>query len=94
MKTWLTAIAAYAAVSILFFAGNASAEPFPDTGQTKCYNNTVEIPCPHPGEDFYGQDAQYQGPVRSYAKLGYGGAVLSNSTGPAKGDSMPRKVIK
>ncbi len=29
------------------------------TGQTKCYNDTVEIPCPAKGADFYGQDAQY-----------------------------------
>lgn len=28
------------------------------TGQTKCYNNTEEIPCPAAGADFYGQDAQ------------------------------------
>jgi hypothetical protein len=34
------------------------------TGQTKCYDNTVEITCPVPEEDFYGQDAQY-------AALGY-----------------------
>ncbi len=41
----------------------------PDTGQTKCYNNTGEITCPNPGEAFYGQDAQYDGPARSYTKL-------------------------
>lgn len=29
------------------------------TNQDKCYNETEEIPCPEPGEDFYGQDAQY-----------------------------------
>jgi hypothetical protein len=29
------------------------------TGQTKCYNETEEIPCPNVGQDFYGQDAQY-----------------------------------
>ena len=34
------------------------------TGQTKCYDNEKEIPCPTKGEEFYGQDAQY-------AKLGY-----------------------
>jgi hypothetical protein len=31
----------------------------PNTGQTTCYNNTTVIPCPSPGEPFYGQDAQY-----------------------------------
>ena len=34
------------------------------TGQTKCYDNEKEIPCPQAGKEFYGQDAQY-------AKLGY-----------------------
>ena len=37
-----------------------------DTGQDKCYNNSREIPCPKPGEPFYGQDAQYQGNQPSY----------------------------
>ena len=31
----------------------------PDTGQTSCYNNTVEITCPASGESFYGQDGHY-----------------------------------
>lgn len=54
--------------------------PWPDTGQTKCYDNDGEIPCPQPGEPFYGQDAQYQGPTRSYTKLGYGGVGLSDDS--------------
>ena len=29
------------------------------TGQTKCYDNEKEIPCPREGEPFYGQDANY-----------------------------------
>ncbi len=33
----------------------AFAGPVPDTGQTKCYDNTVEIPCPQPGEPFMGR---------------------------------------
>ena len=41
----------------------------PDTGQTKCYSNTEEIPCPQPGEPFYGQDAQYAIRPPSYTKL-------------------------
>ncbi len=31
----------------------------PDTGQTKCYDEETEIACPEPGEDYFGQDAQY-----------------------------------
>ena len=34
------------------------------TGQTKCYDNEKEIPCPAENEEFFGQDAQY-------ARLGY-----------------------
>lgn len=35
--------------------------PVVDTGQNSCYDNYKEIPCPEPGEPFYGQDAQYKG---------------------------------
>ena len=65
-----------------FISASAQAyqSPFPDTGQTKCYNNTQEITCPSPGKPFYGQDAQYRGRFpRSYTKLGYGGMVLPDS---------------
>ncbi len=52
-------------------------QPFPDTGQTKCYNNIEEIPCPLPGQPFYGQDAQYQPRLpRSYTKLRLNGVEL------------------
>ena len=60
--------------------GNVMAyQPFPDTGQTKCYDDEQEIDCPAPGEPFYGQDAQYQPRLpRSYTKLGHGGVELSS----------------
>ncbi len=60
-------------------AGNNAGGAFavwPDTGLTKCYNNSVEIPCPFEGQDFHGQDAQYRGPVRSYTKLNGSGNPL------------------
>jgi hypothetical protein len=47
----------------------ALATPIPDTGQTACYDNLQEIPCPAPGEPFYGQDAQYPCNPQSYTKL-------------------------
>jgi hypothetical protein len=50
--------------------------PLPGTGQTQCYNNTVQIPCPAPGEDFYGQDGNYLINPPSYTKLDAGGNVL------------------
>lgn len=65
----------------LFLSLSAQAfQPFPDTGQTKCYDDTGEIPCPSPGQPFYGQDAQYQPRLpRSYTKLGHGGTVLPDT---------------
>ncbi len=39
--------------------GHAFLSRTPDTGQTKCFDNTREITCPAPGEPFYGQDAHY-----------------------------------
>ncbi|ETR68083.1 MAG: hypothetical protein OMM_04771 [Candidatus Magnetoglobus multicellularis str. Araruama] len=43
--------------------------PIPDTGQTQCYDNENEIPCPQPGEPFYGQDGNYLINEPSYTKL-------------------------
>jgi hypothetical protein len=31
----------------------------PDTGQVECYDTHKSIPCPKPGEPFYGQDGNY-----------------------------------
>jgi len=60
--------------------------PFPDTGQTKCYDNTQEIICPEPSEPFYGQDAQYQSRLpRRYTKLGSGGIELPDTATQADG---------
>ncbi len=69
-------------VIFLFTGGqnqNVFAYPFPDTGQTKCYNNDSEIPCPSPGQPFYGQDAQYNFHPRSYTKLDSSGNTLPSS---------------
>ena len=47
--------------------------PIIDTFLTKCYdNNNNEIPCPEPGEPFYGQDAQYDGIQPAYKDNGDG----------------------
>ena len=58
---------------------SAWAQGLPDTGQTKCYDNDVEITCPQPGEAFYGQDAEYV-KARSYTDLG-NGIIQDNVTG-------------
>jgi hypothetical protein len=51
----------------------------PDTGQTKCYDNEKEIPCPNLGEDFYGQDANYNINPQSFTKLDVLGNDLPDS---------------
>ncbi len=55
------------------------AAPVPDTGQTKCYNDSVEITCPSPGQAFYGQDASYSINPMSYTKLDGSGVALPDS---------------
>jgi hypothetical protein len=64
---------------ILMVAEFVWAAPVPDSGQTKCYNNTVEIPCPSPGQPFYGQDANYSINPMSYTKLDSSGNILPDS---------------
>ena len=56
---------------------------WPDTGLTTCYDSAGNIldPCPTKDEPFYGQDAQNQGPSRSYTVLGGGIMVRDNITG-------------
>jgi len=62
-----------------FISIPASAYPVPDTGQTKCYNNTAEISCPAPGQPFYGQDAHYATPSHAFIKLDSSGNPLPDS---------------
>jgi len=54
-------------------------QPIPDTGQTKCYNNSAEIPCGTPGEAFYGQDGNYTINPLSYTKLDAIGKALPDA---------------
>jgi hypothetical protein len=67
--------------SLLIPFDSALAGVLPDTGQTKCYNNTGEIPCPYPGEAFFGQDGNYQGPQPAYQVSGDGLVVTDLNTG-------------
>ncbi len=54
------------------------ASAVPDTGQTKCHDDIGNqlIPCPEPGEPFYGQDAQYKCNPQSYTKIDENGIDL------------------
>ncbi len=70
-----TATALFLCLCPPVFAGDP-----PDTGQTKCYDNSGRIPCPLEGEAFYGQDGHYA-KARSYTKLGSGGTVLADTAG-------------
>jgi hypothetical protein len=69
------------------------AGPWTDSGQTKCYNNTVEIPCPAPGEPFYGQDGNYSINPPSYTKLGQNGIALPDSAKQHEGWIMTRDNV-
>lgn len=80
-------------ILLFMFPIIAMAEQFPDTGQTKCYNNVGEIPCPEPGEAFYGQDAQYAALVRSYTKLGQNGIELPDTATQNDGWIMTRDNV-
>jgi len=51
-----------------------------DTGQTTCYDAHTEIPCPAPGQPFYGQDAQTTGTQAAYVDNG-DGTVTDLNTG-------------
>lgn len=53
--------------------------PIPDTGQSRCYNNTAEIQCPAPDKAFFGQDAYYSRKPMSYTD-NMDGTVTDNVT--------------
>ena len=59
----LPCVAACMAALALAAAGRGAAAelryPIVGTGQTKCYDDRKAIPCPQPGQPFYGQDAQH-----------------------------------
>lgn len=44
---------------MLFSASSVLAYVLPSTGRQECYSYTERIPCPKPGEEFYGQDGNY-----------------------------------
>ena len=53
--------------------------PVPDTGQTKCYNDSGEIPCPAEGQALYGQDGNYTINPPSYTNLDASGNDLPDA---------------
>jgi Protein of unknown function (DUF1566) len=66
--------------ALSFFTVEVGATPLPDTGVTKCWNDSgTMIACPSPGQDFYGQDANYTINPPSYTKLDGSGVALPDS---------------
>jgi hypothetical protein len=53
-------------ILLIPFNSSRAADALPDTGQTKCYNATDQIPCPASGALFYGQDGNYEGLPPTY----------------------------
>ena len=66
-------------VAMLLLAAYPVSGEIPDTGQTKCYDDSGEIPCPSPGQPFYGQDANFALNPQSYTKLDGSGGTLPDS---------------
>jgi hypothetical protein len=54
---------------LITFQTHSHAWPIPHSGVTKCYDNENEIPCPKPGEPFYGQSGNYIINPKSFTKL-------------------------
>jgi|GEM_PF-1541413 len=72
--------AAFLTILILSLSMSAMAGVVPDTGQSKCYNDTQEISClTLSGKDFYGQDAVYTINPSSYTKLDAQGNDLTDN---------------
>lgn len=61
--------------------------PLADTAQFTCSDDTAEMTCPDPGEDFYGQDAQYGWDVDHYY-LDRFDCDLSTATNPVVLDNV------
>jgi hypothetical protein len=80
-------------LGVLLIAATGFCWPVPDTGQTKCYDNTGEIPCPSEGEAFYGQGAQYTIHPMSFTKLAHGGTELPDTATVADGWIMTRDNV-
>ena len=78
---------AYGTLCILVAVGAMAAEQqdgltyrIVDTGQIRCYGNSKEIEYPRRGQQFFGQDAQYNGSQPSYRDNG-DGTVTDLNTG-------------
>ena len=62
-------------------ASAALTYPIVDSGQTKCYDATGELPAPVASAAFYGQDAQFSDHAPAYILASDGKTVLDSVTG-------------
>jgi hypothetical protein len=84
---WTCALLALALVAVLAQVSAAQPASSPsttytlvDTGQITCYDDSVPIACPEPGDPFFGQDAQHDGTQPDYVDHG-DGTVTDLNTG-------------
>ena len=68
------------ALLTLAIATISSAFVVVDTSQEACFDTSLVITCPAEGSDYYGQDAQYSGPMPGYTDHG-DGTVTDHQTG-------------
>ncbi|MBI9015858.1 MAG: DUF1566 domain-containing protein [Phycisphaerae bacterium] len=65
-----------------------------DTGQIRCYDNTIEIQYPKAGAAFFGQDAHYNGNQPSYKDNGDGTITDLNTALMWQQDPGPKKTFQ
>jgi hypothetical protein len=70
-----TLLTLLALLALLALAMPSWAHPVIDTRQEACFDARASITCPSPGDDFYGQDAQYLTTQPVYS-IGRGGEVV------------------
>ncbi|OLN26928.1 hypothetical protein DVDV_2387 [Desulfovibrio sp. DV] len=73
---WLLAV-----LFALLAPHSAQSYTLPATGQTACYDDVGTIGCPRPGEDYYGQDGNYQAGTPMAYQVGTAGIVTDLTTG-------------
>ncbi len=62
----------------------------PDTGQRNCYDTHKRIPCPKPGEPFYGQDGNYSINAQQYELINQeGNEILTDHTSGLSWQRIP-----
>jgi hypothetical protein len=61
-------------LGLMLMTGQAWSASYPvvDTGQNACFDDSRQISCPRPGQEFNGQDSQYQGNLPRYRDNGDG----------------------